>query len=545
MKESSGLMLLTTDQTTALVGLEEFLSNNDKLLACLSGSAGTGKTTLTRHLVKSARSMGLQSLCVAPTHKARKVLHAAINSNQTFIRTPTTTVAGLLGKGRAHSYIGTQNYTGQNSKIDQYDFIVIDEVSMVSNEDYQTITELSHRLHKKVLFVGDDQQISNPTQSMVKCLDKERSCSYLIKRGSPAFSLECHYHLSETVRTGADNPLLSFYQRVRECIGHDIDLKTCAIGCPSVFLDTPLELDGFKLGQNRIICYTNAAVRAYNTQIRRQMGYIKKLVVGEVLMGWNNVGTIIENGQDYIIQELNYVKDHSISFEENMEWKNLVGWLATIKEIYENGEPPVKVFLPDMDEDNNADVLNHLIELAHHVNKPHSKKMDYIRYKALKDQLIFMENIFTLNGRNITETEAKNSHYLLLNSSKSIIDGNEPEKRAQIEHQYPGLLAKRIADNKCLTDNEKLIDMYQVLEKDMDYGYAITAHKSQGSTYNKVYIDEENFNVMQDGWSQRQNCVIRRTTERDQLKYVAITRARNSVHLWGNLGSPIPPPMIL
>lgn len=50
------------------------------------------------------------------------------------------------------------------------------------------------------------------------------------------------------------------------------------------------------------------------------------------------------------------------------------------------------------------------------------------------------------------------------------------------------------------------------IAKDLDYGYACTVHKSQGSTYHTVFIDEDNID-------RNNNC-----TERNKLKYVAFSR---------------------
>ena len=67
----------------------------------------------------------------------------------------------------------------------------------------------------------------------------------------------------------------------------------------------------------------------------------------------------------------------------------------------------------------------------------------------------------------------------------------------------------------------KTIDKYKngqyrstpdVIVKDLDYGYAITGHKSQGSTYSHVFVMENDIN---------ENWVLK---ERNQIKYVALTR---------------------
>jgi exodeoxyribonuclease-5 len=55
-------------------------------------------------------------------------------------------------------------------------------------------------------------------------------------------------------------------------------------------------------------------------------------------------------------------------------------------------------------------------------------------------------------------------------------------------------------------------ESHNVIVKDLDYGYAITGHKCQGSTYSHVFVMENDIN---DNW------VLK---ERNQIKYVALTR---------------------
>jgi len=53
---------------------------------------------------------------------------------------------------------------------------------------------------------------------------------------------------------------------------------------------------------------------------------------------------------------------------------------------------------------------------------------------------------------------------------------------------------------------------YDIINKDMDYGMAITAHKAQGSTYTHVFVMENDIDL---DW------LIK---ERNQLKYTSFTR---------------------
>jgi SepF-like predicted cell division protein (DUF552 family) len=55
---------------------------------------------------------------------------------------------------------------------------------------------------------------------------------------------------------------------------------------------------------------------------------------------------------------------------------------------------------------------------------------------------------------------------------------------------------------------------------EVDYGYALTVHKSQGSTYNDVYVEYNNLQAN------------RKDTEKYKLLYTAITRTANNLHVY-------------
>ena len=55
---------------------------------------------------------------------------------------------------------------------------------------------------------------------------------------------------------------------------------------------------------------------------------------------------------------------------------------------------------------------------------------------------------------------------------------------------------------------------------EVDYGYALTVHKSQGSTYDDVYIEYNNL------------LSNTKSTEKNKLLYTAITRCSNKLHLY-------------
>ena len=55
---------------------------------------------------------------------------------------------------------------------------------------------------------------------------------------------------------------------------------------------------------------------------------------------------------------------------------------------------------------------------------------------------------------------------------------------------------------------------------EVDYGYALTVHKSQGSTYDNVYIEYNNL------------LSNTKSTEQHKLLYTAITRCSNNLHVY-------------
>ena len=566
----------TKDQTTAMKYITRFIQTEitediETYLCTLSGAAGTGKTTLTKEVIKHARRAGQQVLCVAPTHKARRVMHKIINTG-TFLQIPTATVAGLLGKRKGHSYVGTQYYREESgNKMCNHDFFIIDEVSMIAEIDFNRLAELAKSLQKKILFIGDMYQIPHPSQALVRREDGNGEAGtggegatgtpYLVKGDSPAFHLANLQVLDKVVR--CDDALLSVFSSVRAQIGHDIVLSDIA-GLP-VLTETLFHqklVDNFNPlnDESRIIVYTNKAVDKYNKMVRKRLfkGGCNPvpIIKGELLTGYTNIEDGIQNGEDYRVQSIVEKDNHAI-VANGKEYEALTGSILHLKSgpvarVEQNSASALSslsvlstsfpVFLPDLDSEENCQLLEDLVDLSVKVNKSRSTKKEYARYMALKAQVLFMEDIYcyTSGGESqiLTSSEMKATHPLLFNHTVDALGDSTGSTGSdglgvKINQRYPGLLARRAADNKHIIPTEKLVDMYQVLQRDLTYGYAITSHKSQGSTYPVVYIDEQDFHVLQDRKDRRTGLVIRNSLERDKLKYVAVSRASKGIYVLG------------
>ena len=88
-------------------------------------------------------------------------------------------------------------------------------------------------------------------------------------------------------------------------------------------------------------------------------------------------------------------------------------------------------------------------------------------------------------------------------------------------NEKPNYLARINEIDNMLFVNDNIRDNYGFLlqGKVIDYGYAHTIHKSQGSTFNHVFINDMDI------------CSCMDKKMRRQLRYVAITRASESVDI--------------
>lgn len=545
-------MELTPDQKVALDNIIAFIYSpivsRDDIAGVLYAAAGCGKTFLTRVIVDKVR--GTHRIAgVAPTHKARKVLDRFLNENS-LLKVKTITIASLLNKMRGHSYIGTKHYVrGADSKIHLFDLFIIDEASMITDNDVELIINYALQFKRKVLFVGDKYQIPNPGQ---KYICKKGIAT---KRDSAAFNVLHKFELTTIVRQKEGNPIVKLYDEMRLSIAEEREPEISrsdeykdGIGVKfytereewyNAIHYTYNNLQG-DLHNTRILAYTNDTVKNHNLMVRRIFKRGPKPEVGELLMGYNNLGwpeKIIENSQDYYITKVVHTETHIVVPESNNVYERLVGEKVTIKETDTNHQSVI--FIPELSHSNNQAMLHDLVRRAEKVNKKGSTKTDFKNYCRLKNILVFMENVYKYGKDIVGEGEFRANNPLLFKSVSDMIkdadDGDRnilDNKLSQdVQTKYGDILDDRIGDDKPLAGSERLCDRYCVIERDLDYGVCITAHKSQGSNFKTVFIDEADFDKLGDHWSYDLDCKVEGMKERNQLKYVSLTRPTDSAHV--------------
>lgn len=137
----------------------------NKLL--LTGEAGAGKTYALTQALGQLHRMGKNVVICAPTHLARVNLQNKLPEDvRPYIY--TTTVASLLGRFGFKTGDGGTGFTRpKGDKLGSWDVIAIDEVSMLSENDYNVLMNSA----TKILLTGDFAQLPTVMQRRADMLN--------------------------------------------------------------------------------------------------------------------------------------------------------------------------------------------------------------------------------------------------------------------------------------------------------------------------------------------------------------------------------------
>lgn len=465
---------LNDQQKSALYELEKFIEDDGTEIT-LSGYAGTGKSTIIGIFSKWLDNrIGRGSIVyTAPTHRAN-VITKQNNPNANvytlsalFGFTPDTDIAMEQGSLDLREL----EFRAKNQmKYEPGQLIIIDEASMVQDGLYKYIQEIVAKHSGSVIYVGDSAQL-RPVKS-------DHISKVFTSDGVPQITL------TKVERTG-DNPILKEATRLRrgEGLSYQTDINDKGQGVLYTSDDAIIDKNLKQIVTSeefnadplhfRVLTATNAAVSAYNSKIRslRYGKFAKPFVKGDIIMGYSNKlrkpdGSYrLINSGDYIVQS---VKDTNIKFKTDKGDIEFKAFNLSIR-------PTSGIIMDDFQ----LTVIDK--------NEPDSKLFEVVEYK---DRLWKMAKEAKQNGQI--------SKYRDLVQMAFNIDN-----------------ALNITKN--LEDNQGRLK----IRKAIDYGYAQTVWKSQGSTYSKVLIlsnEIDTFGYDKDVMQLR-----------NELRYVAVSRAKNFV----------------
>lgn len=434
-------VIFTPSQKQAVDDLVGFIGqewNERDYCHALSGAGGTGKTFVTKYVIDNCKYSKSVIACAAPTHKACRVLSNALGGMK------VDTIQSLFGF-RVDTNI--DDFDPENPKFSplgkiklaegNYRILIIDESSMLNAKLVKYIMGFCKRRHIKIVYVGDASQLPPVNES--------NSTAFIISTKTN--------HLTEIVRQENNNHIRVLLDILR----NDIKNKTYKFfeyisnpnnksnynenGCGYTVCDKS-EFD-YLIEQSfndkefesnvdlyRVVAYTNAKVSYWNNYIRNNIvkGADKNIITSNDLI--TSYTTLVDEFNSIII---NNSEDYII--------KNIVDFVDPIYGF--------KTFMVKLQAIHGGKITIPLCIIDHS-----DKYTVQLYYK-------------TLNNLIQQAKEATNS------SSRS----DKWSKYYSFKKRY--LLATNL-----LNKNGKII-----FSRDIDYGFAITSHRAQGSTYNTVFVD--------------------------------------------------------
>jgi exodeoxyribonuclease-5 len=462
---------LNVDQRKAFDKLCDFLMSPDDSVYVIKGWAGTGKTYCVSLFVKYVLEIVYPTknwykiAVTGPTNKSVRVIKKTSG-----IRNPRVTFQTthkLLGLKEKITMDGKQEFTNDGDfkpSINSTKLLIIDEVSMLNDDLFEKILE--YRGKTKIICMGDPAQI--PPVGRPDCIPfrEELAESYKIKT----------VELRTIMRQKEGNAIIDSSVLIRSNIGSPhpqvepiTNLNEKGEGIEFLNLNSPETRRDFK---ERLKEYFKTDRFAKDSE------YAK-------IIAWRNKTVDTMNG---IIRNVIYGEEARTS--KILLGEKLIANNPVIQEGYvvlnTNEEFTVTAF------DVKTDNLRFMIS-----KNPDDEPVD-LTIKYYDTDVVYISD---------NDEEIKVGIEILHEDSEA-----EFNKFANVLRLRA--IEKRGADKSWL-------HYYNFLRRyaDVNFAYAITAHKSQGSTYNTTFVLEDDINMNLD------------VVERNRIKYTAYTRASKKVYV--------------
>lgn len=428
-------MAFTKGQEIAHDGIIEFIQKgyvDNDFKRALMGAAGTGKSYLMKSILLDCGLADSVIGLAAPTHKAARVIEMATGKK-------ASTIASDLGLRLNYD---SDNFDINNppfdpkaeKKIKNYKLYIVDEASMISTNLKILLERECQEYECQLLYCGDPYQLPPVNE-----------------RVSPCFTEVKRYELTEIVRQEEGNPVKDLLALLRFDIERRSwkflehisanrfafdESQTRGYYCCGRYEFESLVQDGFyrdEFTKNvdlcRLVTYTNASVSNWNKFIRNNIvNDAHKAIItrNDLIMSYN---TLVEpTGDTIITNSEDYIIGDLSNFQKS---DGLYGF--NVRFIQVNGGRYTKPLF--------------IVDHSNHLNLA-----------------LYYQNVCNL----IDEAKGANA------ASRAI------KWKNYYKYREENLLLVNIVDRA--TGKIKI-------SRDLDYGFAITSHRAQGSTYTDVYVD--------------------------------------------------------
>lgn len=464
----------TKDQKRAYDNIMSFIeapySKNDFKRA-LIGAAGTGKTYLVKTIIQncglSYSTIGLS----APTHKACRVLGESIGISNINLNTLQSDLGLKLNFDVDKFDIHNPPFDPRGRiKIGDFRLYIVDEASMINRDLCMFLEKICVTNNCKLLYIGDSSQLA-PVN----------------KKYSAAFRGVKSYNLIEIVRQGEDNPISYLLDLLRYDIQHktftflqhiikypykfnEDNTKGYQLCNPATFKDiVNRNFNDEELTNNidfcKVVAYTNNAVSAWNKFIR---------------------GAIIKDADKSVITK----NDLIISYTTIVDSFN--------SPIIKNSEEYI------------------LKDVVNYIHPTYGLKGFMVRFISIHGG-VTTSPLFIIDHKDkFTINNYVNKCRELINTAKSASTYN----RSNCWKEY-----FKFKESCLLLTNIIKYDGKIEFSRDLDYGFALTSHKSQGSTFDTVLVDLND--IVYDKYGHPYTDA----EEINRRLYVACSRCRNKLYI--------------
>lgn len=560
--------VLTDKQQIAMEKLMEFMTSDSPVFG-LYGYAGTGKTTtivrFMQYLIYDnlVRSIAL----VAPTNKAVNVIKSKFSDGIHFLlkkkfgvditdnpldilkdnkfRIEFITIHRLLNYKNNYHMSGQKVFIrGKKNKIDKFSLIIIDECSMLS---LQVLIDLYEEINKqksgvKIIFLGDPAQLP-PVNEKASLIFSENKKQFSYKNFKEIYTSERKdivsdnftclmrynnfrdfilkmptYTLDHIVRTNDEN-IKQLCNEIRQFVLGEIDTprfhkfrKSKKIylykydksvnKIDSLWFAKYVEYISKSNSQNSniILSWTNKQTDNYNDNVRYTIysdNDIKRFEVGDVLI----------MSEFYSIKETDNYDDNKFYTSEQIKVIKINRTVKNIPRLTEN-----------------------LDNKTSRIKNIHDIKEKYLRtIKAINKSIKRKYNVWkiTVTKLNIDSQDDEKEYpiYVVDESSIDTIESDIEMTRGKIKElisyynnihrENIGIIDNMIINKLWKEFNNKFIDPFAQI----NYGFSITVHKSQASTFYNVFVD------LHDIFKNKNS------EEAKKCLYTAVTRTSNELHI--------------
>jgi hypothetical protein len=477
-KSDSNKYSFTNDQQDAIGNIIDFIAaefNPSKYIVGLTGAGGTGKTFITKYIITHCKYSNSVIKCTSPTHKACRVFSQALDGKD------VDTIQSTFG---LRLDLKLEDFDPKNPqfnpmakpKLQNVKLLLIDEASMLPAKLVTFVCNKCKELQIKIIFIGDSYQLAPVNEKKSIAFDR------------------CYevYNLKEVVRQAANNPITNLLNLLR----YDIEHKTYRF---LEYLSTHAGMINYNdIGEGFSICnrvdFKNVIDTSFsneeytkNIDIYRIIGYTNACIAG-----WNNYirNTIIKDADKNIITKNDLIMSYETIVNEFMEI------------VINNSEEYI------------------INDIVNFVDDKYGFKGFLVKFQLVHGGKI-TRPLFIIDHRDkYTIQKYHQTISELIKTARSATGGTRVSRwRDYYNFKKNYLIAANVIDRNGNT----------IYDRDIDYGFAITAHKSQGSTYDTVFVDVNNMVYDRIGHPYaNQDDLLRRL-------YVGCSRARKELILcYGN-----------